>query len=816
MTVSSAVSRVVYAENGVSTSYPVNFRFLAAGDLSVVRIDAAGNQTVLLLNIDYRVTGGGDGPGGTVLTALPGPAGGSLVIKRATSRLQPVDFTPFDPFPAETQERIADRAMMALQEDSDTFARAMLVPDGETAPALPPAAQRTGYAAWVSGGLVGATLPPGTTAAQTVVVNTRTSMAALASPVAGQLLFLAESGRQGLFMVVAGTAPADTAQGLYVPSVVTGFYYARQWDGITGRPEWFGAVPGGADCLAALQACLALCPVTLLANDDYYISAAWRISTSQRAVVGRRGRPLARGQGTRLIVISATADVLQIGAATYPGTIAAMPRDITIDGVAVARDRSPSMADMTPNNATGVRVTFAQNVELAHVFAAEHALGFYYNGTVACRVQDCRAYRTVVGVGTADFWRGHYADGTPNIGLAGGNSGLFLDKCSAETSLTFVGGIDGLTCFGAFAGTYVRDFKSSGARRGAVVSGTGTSGAIGTNIDLQIEHGVFDGCADKGIEVQSVAPGGIVKIVNPFVAIAGSTSNYGIYIHDGDGTVAIEGGQTICTANGQAGGTAIGIFAQSQNGLSIVGNVVAESKRPISLTSCKRFRLEATVRNLTVVPSEGGVFVSASSLGYINAAIEGAPAELPVGVELTGSSNATIEVDCTLIDLSAITGGGPNKLKVNGLSITAAGLYTSAGASSGSGTILASGIVGGSGSGGGGGGGGGALTVSIAPTFLYAEGSTTAFNTSSATATVTGGTAPYTGGWTISGKSGTGTVTANSPAAATSNFHIAGLPAGGDTTAFATYSGTDAVGAVFSAAIPLEFDRSGGGGVDLR
>lgn len=133
MTVSTATRRISYAGNGSSTAFPVPFRFLERGDLRLVLRAASGAETVLALDTDYAVTGAGSDSGGTVTAVVPPAAGSTLLIKRQTARLQPVNFTPFDPFPAETQERALDRGILITQEDGDELNRALMVPETDAA-----------------------------------------------------------------------------------------------------------------------------------------------------------------------------------------------------------------------------------------------------------------------------------------------------------------------------------------------------------------------------------------------------------------------------------------------------------------------------------------------------------------------------------------------------------------------------------------------------------------------------------------------------------------------------------------------------------
>lgn len=146
MTVAALPAIVEYLEDGVSTSFPVPFRFKAATDLIVERI-AAGQVGVLTIGVDYSVVGGVNDAGGT-LTRTAATAGATLRIRRRTARAQPMPYPIGGRFPAKSHEEALDRQMLVAQEQdatsADLNARSIMVPPGERAPVLAPAASRTG------------------------------------------------------------------------------------------------------------------------------------------------------------------------------------------------------------------------------------------------------------------------------------------------------------------------------------------------------------------------------------------------------------------------------------------------------------------------------------------------------------------------------------------------------------------------------------------------------------------------------------------------------------------------------------------------
>jgi len=124
MTISTTLSRVSYAGDGTTVAFAVPFPFFNADELEVIeRVTATGVESAKALATHYTVSGG-NGTTGT-LTALAAPASTvTWTIRRKTARTQLVDYTPNDPFPADTHERALDRLTALVQELSDDLDRA--------------------------------------------------------------------------------------------------------------------------------------------------------------------------------------------------------------------------------------------------------------------------------------------------------------------------------------------------------------------------------------------------------------------------------------------------------------------------------------------------------------------------------------------------------------------------------------------------------------------------------------------------------------------------------------------------------------------
>ncbi len=156
-------------------------------------------------------------------------------------------------------------------------------------------------------------------------------------PSENRVVFLTDEGREGQFICKVGVAPSDPLEGIYVSSNTAGFYWERVWDGINGYPEWFGATPNSnsgsipAANLAAMQACLTLCPVTNFAAKDYWISDTFKINVQYRTV---RGAVIPdgynTGTGTRVLCTDTTKNVIQIGPDSAPVSTSLYYRNITV------------------------------------------------------------------------------------------------------------------------------------------------------------------------------------------------------------------------------------------------------------------------------------------------------------------------------------------------------------------------------------------------------------------------------------------------------------------------------------------------------
>ncbi len=137
MTVSSTTSSETFACNGSTTLFVAPFRVLEATSVQGFLVTIATGSSAPLANGTDFTVGGVGGENTNITTAVAYSSAYRLHVKRITPRLQETDYRDNDPFPAESHEACLDRLTHIVQEDAETLSRAMVWPDGETAPVIP-------------------------------------------------------------------------------------------------------------------------------------------------------------------------------------------------------------------------------------------------------------------------------------------------------------------------------------------------------------------------------------------------------------------------------------------------------------------------------------------------------------------------------------------------------------------------------------------------------------------------------------------------------------------------------------------------------
>lgn len=115
MTVSTEVNHNEYTGNGVTTTFPYNFRVFNKSDLVVQVIDLEENIAVLAPDTDYTVTGAGGYNGGNVILSKALANGYQISISRELPVTQETDLRNQGKFFAEVHEDALDKLTMLIQ-----------------------------------------------------------------------------------------------------------------------------------------------------------------------------------------------------------------------------------------------------------------------------------------------------------------------------------------------------------------------------------------------------------------------------------------------------------------------------------------------------------------------------------------------------------------------------------------------------------------------------------------------------------------------------------------------------------------------------
>jgi len=116
--------------NGTINEFDFDWPVFGEEDLVVKVYDGDGNETLLALTTGYTVAKAGNDwkDGGAVTTIETYASGYTLSLERAVARKQPADYITGDSFPAETHEKVLNRAIMIIQELQNLVDRSIKAP----------------------------------------------------------------------------------------------------------------------------------------------------------------------------------------------------------------------------------------------------------------------------------------------------------------------------------------------------------------------------------------------------------------------------------------------------------------------------------------------------------------------------------------------------------------------------------------------------------------------------------------------------------------------------------------------------------------
>lgn len=487
-----------------------------------------------------------------------------------------------------------------------------------------------------------------------MVVPTITALAESAlAP--GSLAYVAETDREGLFRCMVGRPPADDPlQGLYVQAVRGARHFARVWDGRTGRPEWFGARinDGRADCAPAIEACVALCPVTQLAQADYFIRRTLVINHSWRTIHGSGRYATDQDQGTRIILQGSAsgvhdADLLVVGSVRKPrGNSDSYPTEVHLSNFTLIRDgaSAPHPSGDLRRYPTGLRASFLMHCTFSGISSLESSVGFYFGGVVYTKVDDCLAQRLSAGrSGGQDRAAGFFLDGSPEFGYSGGNASLYMDRCIAIGQHGSHVQPAGLIAEGAFVDSFIDRFESARIDSGMRFSARGAARPEQT-VDLHVRNPVLDGCGATALEIDLTGTQtASIEVIDPYIYASGSGGVAGIVVRDGAGLVTLTGGQV--HGDFREGS----LLLRRTRGIRVQGLKLHNGSRPVMVQESGALQLEPQIANMTHRTANFAVTCAGMYRTAIRPIVIGAPGAFAGGVSLDGSCNYSA-IDTSAVD----------------------------------------------------------------------------------------------------------------------------------------------------------------------
>ncbi len=452
-----------------------------------------------------------------------------------------------------------------------------------------------------------------------------------------------------------------------------------------GYPEWWGARPGEPtlDCQPAIQAALRACPRTVLQGGDYYVGSTIKMLDHGHSLEGVAPTQNGHKGATRLMLTSGAADGLQVGFDKSPGDAKrwldhARVSDLTVQRVARIENPASGFAEAP----CGVRLQWAVSCRLERVETIEHSHGFYITGTVHCYLRYCQAFRYTAGTIKAnDFFNGFFMDNSPASGFNSGNASLYIQNCGAFSSQAVpVSESSGIKSHAGFTDTFITGFECALVGYGLNMNGRGSADVDYQTEDLIVDTCVLDSPTSVGILISGGSKATAAQIHNSYIAPAGP--GVAIAVRDCGGAVGVTGCQIIATP----GNTAIGLEVTRASGVSAMNNIYTDIQNPVVIREAADCRMMDSINNVTQKTAVAAVQVEGLNRGYLAPIVTGAEGHSPVGVLLRGKGATGVEINCTGIRPSAITGGTANLLLADGAPVAGPGPFA--------GGNLASGILG--------------------------------------------------------------------------------------------------------------------------
>lgn len=685
MTISTETNLAVYQGNGATTVFAFPFYVLEEGDLEIqLQAAESGTVTHTYVSGEYTLSGIGDPAGGSVtILGTPITSDYKLTIERVLPYTQPLDLVNETGFYPDEVEKQFDRDVMQTQQLKRLIDAAITVPKGETGFTLPAASTRASkYLAFDAGGdlvtVVGTSSDPAVTA-NMLRVTSRAALKALNVTLYALAFLDHVSG--GVFKLRQGAMPTDVQEGIYIASDTATYYWERDWDGIHGKPEWFGAVTnsssGGVPAanLTAIAACVTLCPVTLLEKADYFISNVWKFTeaVSRKTIRGVAGAIDTQGDATRVVLTganAATAKVLQVGPdsmpATYPSNV---PYELHFHDIVFMRNAAVTPGATVFDGVRGVSVQGALGCTFHNIKSVDSAIGFYITGAVNCHFDSkCQSHRATAGTSpTNDYTVGWMLGGVAaNFGFAGANASVYLANpiATVSTSVSFIDTF-GLYAFGYIADTFITDLETTSFNKGGLVDGQSITTA-GAQANFTLNNPRFDAFGSNGLEINNLNSTANVDVSNPYFGPL-STGDFGLRIYNtNNGPVKVRGGVVAAYYTNPAG--FIGLALDTTQGVMVDGLALIDCDKPVVVSNSSGYDIKPHINNPNHTGADVAVaFVNTNARGRCDPIVRGKAAAFTVGVSYAGTASNNTETGLSAINPGCLTASSANnKIFYNG------------------------------------------------------------------------------------------------------------------------------------------------------
>lgn len=478
---------------------------------------------------------------------------------------------------------------------------------------------------------------------------------------------------------------ADPLQGLTIAHAAippSRGAWVREWDGIVGRAEWFGARADTreVDCQPAIQAAVELCPTVQLGPGSYHVARRIQILRNGTRLIGAWITQTDQGpnvKATRIVGTSATETILQVGpdSATQPGRLT---ETVQLADFTVVRATAPYMPTSGFGSAIGIAMKWCVNCHVERVFSIDSGRGWFFSGTIENYIKTCAALRRRPGTDPAnDHFIGFHLDYNAPLAANGGNASLYIDHCRA------FGGFDrgvppfvysaGLRTDGGWVDLFINALETGTLRVGIDGHGDAVGAAGFRTENLSITNCVLDPGYDACIRLTTGNRASAVQISGNYCGV--SPQGASIVLADLAGSVSLTANQCIV---GEVGG--VGLAATNVNNLRSANNIFTKHRRPIRLERCTNFHVADSVKGIDAPNGEAAVALVGCARGTVACTVSGAAGVYGTGVELVGRGNSAVEVNGTGL------AGVARKLVSDGRAVTVAGPFGNG--------CLASGVMG--------------------------------------------------------------------------------------------------------------------------